>query len=53
MKLDSAVVASRKRSFMSCRFVKSLHLVFYFVKNREDDFYLLFLSNALQETTLL
>ena len=31
MKLDSAVVASRKRSFMSCRFVKSLHLVFYFL----------------------
>ena len=38
MTLFAALDASRRCSFMLCRLGKSLYLVFYFVKNREDDF---------------
>ena len=40
MKFVSALRASRRGDFMPCRLSKSSLLVFYFAKNRDDDFYL-------------
>ena len=42
MELFSALVGSLICGFMQCRLGKSSSLVFYFVENREYDFYLLY-----------
>ena len=41
MKLVFALSGYRRHGFMPCRLSKSFFLVFYFVKNRDDDFSLL------------
>jgi len=47
----SALVDSRRGGFMPCGLGKSWYLLFYFVKNHEDDFSLLFLRFPTRDKT--
>ena len=48
MKFVSALLASRRGGFMPCGLSKSSSLVFYFIKNRDDDFLLQLLVSGTQ-----